>query len=73
MNKILSVILIGAAGCLMLSAFSLSEPLHYRLASDPTLKGKGKEAECMGTKAYNLDQSLLWRCHPPPIRCIFPC
>jgi hypothetical protein len=47
MKRILSVILTGAAGCLVLSAFSLSEPLHYRLASDPTLKGKGKEAQCM--------------------------
>jgi hypothetical protein len=31
----------------MLSAFFLKEPLHYRLASDPTLKGKAKDGQCM--------------------------
>jgi len=31
----------------MLSAFPLSQPLHYRLASDRSLKGKGKDGECM--------------------------
>jgi hypothetical protein len=33
--------------CLMLSAFPLSQPLHYRIASDPALKGKGKDGRCM--------------------------
>jgi hypothetical protein len=32
---------------LVFSAFSLSPPLHYRLASDPALKGKGQDGECM--------------------------
>jgi hypothetical protein len=30
-----------------LSAFSVAEPLHYRLASDPTLRGKAKDGQCM--------------------------
>jgi hypothetical protein len=39
-------ILIGAS--LLVSAFSFSqEPLHYRLASDPGIHGKGKDGECM--------------------------
>jgi hypothetical protein len=33
--------------CLVLSAFPLSRPLHYRIASDPALKGKGKDGRCM--------------------------
>jgi hypothetical protein len=33
--------------CLMLSAFPLSQPLHYQIASDPALKGKGKDGHCM--------------------------
>jgi hypothetical protein len=33
--------------CLMLGAISLREPTHYRLASDPSLKGKGKEGQCV--------------------------
>ena len=28
-------------------AFSWAEPLHYRLASDPTVPGKSKEGQCM--------------------------
>ena len=47
MSRSLCVILACLAPCLMLSAFSLSEPLHYRLASDTTLKGKGKDGQCM--------------------------
>ena len=47
MSRSLSVILACLAPCLMLSAFSLSQPLHYRLASDTALKGKGKEGQCM--------------------------
>ena len=39
-------ILIGAS--LLVSAFSFNqEPLHYRLASDPAIHGKGKDGECM--------------------------
>jgi hypothetical protein len=33
--------------CLILGAFALNEPTHYRLASDPDLKGKGKEGQCV--------------------------
>jgi hypothetical protein len=33
--------------CLVLSALPLSRPLHYRIASDPALKGKGKDGRCM--------------------------
>src|SRR5580693_2740856 len=47
MSRSLSVILACLAPCLMLSAFSLSQPLHYRLASDTALKGKGKDGQCM--------------------------
>jgi hypothetical protein len=48
MKRILltALVLIGAG--LLVSAFSFSgEPLHYRLASDPTIHGKGKDGECM--------------------------
>lgn len=39
-------ILIGAS--LFVSAVSFSqEPLHYRLASDPAIHGKGKDGACM--------------------------
>jgi hypothetical protein len=44
------IIPIGAASllpCLVLGAISLSQPTHYRLASDPSLKGKGKEGQCV--------------------------
>jgi hypothetical protein len=33
--------------CLVLSPFPLAEPLHYRIASDVSLRGKGKEGQCM--------------------------
>ena len=47
MSKSTFVPLICILPFLMLSAFPLSQPLHYRLASDRSLKGKGKEGECM--------------------------
>src|ERR1700746_4141328 len=44
---IISVFVFIGAG-LLVSAFSVSqEPLHYRLASDPAIHGKGKDGECM--------------------------
>ena len=46
MYRTVFVILACLVPCLMLSAFSPSQPLHYRLASDPGLKGKGKDAQC---------------------------
>ena len=43
---IAAFILIGAS--LFVSAVSFSqEPLHYRLASDPAIHGKGKDGACM--------------------------
>jgi hypothetical protein len=47
MDRTLSVIVASLITLLVLSAFSLSQPLHYRLASDPALKGKGQDGECM--------------------------
>jgi hypothetical protein len=46
-NTIVSTIVACLASCLMLSAFSSREPLHYRLASDPAAKGKAKDGQCM--------------------------
>ncbi|MGA8655080.1 MAG: hypothetical protein WB586_02950 [Chthoniobacterales bacterium] len=47
MSKGLLPILACIVACLALSAFSVVEPLHYRLASDPTLRGKAKDGQCM--------------------------
>jgi hypothetical protein len=47
MNRTFSVALACLITLLVLSAFSLSQPLHYRLASDQGLKGKGQDGECM--------------------------
>ena len=47
MKRTLSVVLACLITVLVLSAFSPSQPLHYRLASDPALKGKGRDGECM--------------------------
>jgi hypothetical protein len=33
--------------CLVLSALPPSQPLHYRIASDPAIKGKGKSGKCI--------------------------
>ena len=47
-RNILTVIVCLGVG-LLVSAFSFGEePLHYRLASDPNIHGKGKDGECMG-------------------------
>jgi hypothetical protein len=40
-------LLVFLAPYLPVSASSPSEPLHYQLASDPSLHGKGKDGECM--------------------------
>ena len=45
--KIVSILLACLTTYLLLSAFSLREPLHYRLASDPGLKGEAKDGQCM--------------------------
>jgi hypothetical protein len=41
------VILPALAACVTFTAFFQTPPLHYRLASDPSLNGKGKEGKCM--------------------------
>jgi hypothetical protein len=46
-GKLLIALLVFLASYLPLSASSPSEPLHYQLASDPHLHGKGKDGECM--------------------------
>jgi len=47
MSKSIFVSLACILPCLVLTVFPLSRPLHYRIASDPALKGKGKEGQCM--------------------------
>jgi hypothetical protein len=47
MGKFLIALSVFLASYLPLSASSPSEPLHYQLASDPHLNGKGKDGECM--------------------------
>ena len=47
MKRILSIIVTSVFPCLALTGLSPSESLHYQLASDPGLEGKGKENECM--------------------------
>ncbi len=46
-GKLLVALLVFLASYLPLSASSPGEPLHYQLASDPHLNGKGKDGECM--------------------------
>src|ERR1700730_10143319 len=43
----MSIILGAAFGYFLLTVFALSEPLSYAIANDPTIKGKGKDGECM--------------------------
>jgi hypothetical protein len=47
MKRIGLTLIAFLSACLLLSAFALNEPLHYRLGSDPKIKGKGKDGECM--------------------------
>jgi hypothetical protein len=47
MSKCIPPILVCVVACIALSAFSVAEPLHYRLASDPSLRGKSKDGQCM--------------------------
>ena len=39
--------IVSVVGYLILASFSLSEPLPNRIAEDPTIKGKGKDGQCM--------------------------
>jgi hypothetical protein len=42
------LIILGAAiGYFLLTSFALSEPLAGAIADDPTIKGKGKDGQCM--------------------------
>ena len=47
MSKCIPPILVCVVACIALTAFSVAEPLHYRLASDPSLRGKSKDGQCM--------------------------
>ena len=47
MSKSIFVSLACILPCLMLGVLPLTRPLHYQIASDPALKGKGKDGECM--------------------------
>jgi hypothetical protein len=47
MKTIVSLMVVALTPWLMLSTFSSGEPLHYQLASDPTIAGKGKDGQCM--------------------------
>jgi hypothetical protein len=68
MSKILSPILVCLVACIALSAFSVAEPLHYRLASDPTLRGKFKDGQCMdyaSLRRLRTDRIDLYQVHWP--------
>jgi hypothetical protein len=43
----MSIIFGAAFGYFLLTSFALSEPLSYAIADDQTIKGKGKDGECM--------------------------
>ena len=48
MKRIILAVIIFIGTGLLVGAVSFSqEPLHYRLASDPAVHGKGKDGECM--------------------------
>src|ERR1700737_867172 len=47
MSKRIFVSLACILSCLLLSAWPLSQPLHYPLSSAPALKGKGKDGKCI--------------------------
>jgi len=47
MSRSIPAISVCIVACIALSAFSVAEPLHHRLASDPALRGKSKDGQCM--------------------------
>ena len=47
MSKGLLPILVCLVACIVLSAFSVAEPLHYQLTSEPTVRGKSKDRPCL--------------------------
>jgi hypothetical protein len=64
----LLVILAVLAPALLFDGFSLAEPLHYKLASDPSVEGKGKDGECVD---YALALSSILAAHGIHGRLIF--
>jgi hypothetical protein len=46
-RTIIAAFIFIGAGLFVSTASFGQEPLHYRLASDPTIHGKGKDGECM--------------------------
>jgi hypothetical protein len=64
----LLVILAVLAPALLFGGFSLAEPLHYKLASDPSVHGKGKDGECVD---YALALSSILAAHGIHGRLIF--
>jgi hypothetical protein len=46
-RKIVTIVVACLATCFVLTSFSSGEPLHYRLASDPYLKGKAEDGQCL--------------------------
>jgi hypothetical protein len=64
----LFVILAGLAPALLFGGPSLAEPLHYKLASDPSIQGKGKDGECVD---YALALSSILAAHGIHGRLIF--
>jgi hypothetical protein len=46
MSKSIMQIAACLAACIALNGHSVGEPLHYRIASDPTLPGKSNEGQC---------------------------
>jgi hypothetical protein len=47
MYRTVFVIVVCLLAVLVFTAFSPRPPLHYQLASDPALKGKGRDGACM--------------------------
>ena len=52
MKRIIIAVFIFIGAGLFVSALS-QEPLHYRLASDPAIHGKGKDGECMNYAQFH--------------------
>jgi hypothetical protein len=46
-GRVMSKSILPILICIVLSMFAMAEPLHYRLASDPALRGKSQDGQCM--------------------------
>ena len=64
----LLTILAGLAPALLFGGPSLADPLHYKLGSDPSIRGKGKDGECVD---YALALSSILAAHGIHGRLIF--